>query len=245
MDLNQQASAANLSISDAHTPEPSSAQPSQASEILNSNLAEKPFKFKYAQAAPCPPGVSAIEWNKIYTAADSRNYHAHNSSAIESKKLRESGATRLLALQILEERQAKAAQAANQPPGGDSMAGKSNKTKPPKVKKAASEHASSDVSSSRDVTPAADKKAIPSIEQFKAEKNTTKASSATPSSSKQGTPAPSTTKAIDFAVKDKSTVKKKGTAAPVKKPRKTETKGRTKGMSYLYYVLNTVTPAGN
>ncbi|KAH8811423.1 hypothetical protein F5884DRAFT_670294 [Xylogone sp. PMI_703] len=199
-------------------------QPSQAAGVQTT---EKPFKFKYAQAAPCPPGISPVEWNKIYTAADSRHYHAHNSSAVESKKLRESGATRILALQILEERQAKAALAANQPPGGDTMGGK--KTKAPKVKKAnASEHMSTEASSSRDVTPGGDKKATGIAEQAKVEKSIGKASSATPSSSKQGTPVPGASKTTDPAVKEKGTIKKKGTAAPVRKIKKTETKGKAK-----------------
>src|SRR3954452_11558028 len=66
------------------------------------------FKYKYPQAKPTPPGVDDTEWNKIYTAADSRNYNKHNKSATESKKYREKGETYDLALLMLKEKREKA-----------------------------------------------------------------------------------------------------------------------------------------
>ena len=70
------------------------------------------FKYKYPQAKPTPPGVDDAEWNKVYTAADSRNYNKHNKSASESKKYRERGETYELALKMLEEKREKAKKAA-------------------------------------------------------------------------------------------------------------------------------------
>lgn len=68
------------------------------------------------------------EWNKIYTAADSRNYNKHNKSANESKKYRERGDTYELALKMLEEKREKANKAAS----GD---GPPRKPKPAVIKK--------------------------------------------------------------------------------------------------------------
>jgi COMPASS component SPP1 len=62
------------------------------------------FKYKYPQAKPTPAGIDDTAWNKIYTAADSRNYNKHNKSANESKKYRERGDTYELALKMLQEK---------------------------------------------------------------------------------------------------------------------------------------------
>lgn len=86
------------------------------------------FKYKYPQAKPTPPGVDDADWNKIYTAADSRNYNKHSKSANESKKYRERGDTYELALKMLEEKREKARKAAS----GD---GSPKKSKPVVVKK--------------------------------------------------------------------------------------------------------------
>ncbi|PQE24422.1 hypothetical protein CJF30_00009920 [Rutstroemia sp. NJR-2017a BBW] len=187
------------------------------------------FKYKYPEAAPTPPGEDDEKWNKIFTAADSRLYNKHHKNANESRKYRLSGETRVLALKILAERNEQAAKAA-----ADAAAGivapnkKSAKPKaPPKTASIAKESSIS----SRDVTPGFTDRAPMSIsEQIKSEGRARKAASAIPSSNhgspgptsapKQSSPAPVQVKP------EKPPTKKKGTAAPVKRPK---TKAKPEG----------------
>ncbi|KAJ5051849.1 uncharacterized protein L3040_001619 [Drepanopeziza brunnea f. sp. 'multigermtubi'] len=69
------------------------------------------FKYKYPQAKPTPDGEDDLTWNRIYTAADSRMYNKHHKSANESRKYRESGETRILAIRMLAENKEKHARA--------------------------------------------------------------------------------------------------------------------------------------
>lgn len=65
------------------------------------------FKYKYSEASQdggCPDGVSEEEWNKIYTAADSRIYNKHGKNANASRIRRQTGETRELALAMLLDR---------------------------------------------------------------------------------------------------------------------------------------------
>lgn len=59
------------------------------------------FKWKYPEAAPTPEGEDDAQWNKIYTAADSRKYNHHGKSSSESKKFRGTGETYTLAMKML------------------------------------------------------------------------------------------------------------------------------------------------
>lgn len=59
------------------------------------------FKWKYPEAAPTPAGEDDGQWNKIYTAADSRKYNHHGKSSSESKKFRGTGETYTLAMKML------------------------------------------------------------------------------------------------------------------------------------------------
>ena len=86
--------------------------PSRSAQISNNAPG---FRYKYPTAKPTPPGVDDTEWNKLYTAADSRFYNKHGKDANESKKYRNSGETYQLALKMLEEKREKAAKAASGP----------------------------------------------------------------------------------------------------------------------------------
>lgn len=67
------------------------------------------FRYKYPEAAPTPPGIDDVSWNKLYTAADSRMYNKHGKDANSSRKYRASGETRTLALTMMEEKRKKEA----------------------------------------------------------------------------------------------------------------------------------------
>jgi COMPASS component SPP1 len=169
------------------------------------------FRYKYPGAKPTPPGVDDQEWNKIYTAADSRFYNKHGKNSTESKKYRDRGETYTLALKMLEEKREKRKREME---GGGP---------PPKVKKVAPPKQPATImkeqsSSSRDVTPGADNLSMGIAEKIKSQGRARKQSSLPPSSDR-GTPAPSTSAQATTPPKTvASESKKKGTAQPVKKP---------------------------
>ncbi|KAH8654534.1 hypothetical protein BGZ60DRAFT_418706 [Tricladium varicosporioides] len=187
------------------------------------------FKYKYPEAAPTPPGYDDAEWNKVYTAADSRFYNRNGKNSDKSRKFRQSGETYELALVMMKEKMEKIAsgvapRAAPKPKPAPTV-------KKPTVKKEPS-------ASSRDVTPFGDKMSMSISEQIKAEGRARKAPSVAPSapsaSSKQGTPvptvAPKTGSPPPLAAPkiDKHPLKKKGTAAPVKRPPKPKSENKPK-----------------
>ncbi|KAL3426581.1 PHD-finger domain-containing protein [Phlyctema vagabunda] len=141
------------------------------------------FKFKYSEAKPVPEGVSPAEWNKIYTAADSRMYNKHGKSAINSKKYRQSKETHHLAVTMLEERREKAKKEASGTGGASS---KASTPKPPAAQKSTQLRAD---------TPGNERVMTSISESAKSEGRPRKAVSAAPSS-KQGTPAPSSAEAL-------------------------------------------------
>ncbi|QSZ36581.1 hypothetical protein DSL72_006461 [Monilinia vaccinii-corymbosi] len=175
------------------------------------------YRYKYPEAAPTPPGVDDERWNKIYVAADSRFYNRAKKNATESRKIRLTGETYKLALRILEERNAKEAEAAADLAAGIAPPSKKTpKPKAPKIPKAPS-------ISSRDGTPGFNDRIPLSIsEQIKSEGRARKGLPSTsqgspgPSSHKHNSPAPSQIKSEKA---EKSIPKKKGTAAPIKKVR--------------------------
>lgn len=77
--------------------------------VISNNKAG--FKYKYPEAAPTPDGEDDIVWNNVYSAANTRMYRKHHN-ARKSRKCRESGETRTLAIEILKERHATALAAA-------------------------------------------------------------------------------------------------------------------------------------
>lgn len=179
------------------------------------------FKYKYPQAAPTPPGVDDTEWNKIYTAADSRNYNRHHKSAIESKKYRERGETYQLALKMLEEKREKAKKVAE---GGLSTPKSTQKAKAPATAKKSDFPATikkETSTASRDASPGGDKMTMGIAEKIKSEGRARKTSSVAPSD--HGTPGPSSAPKMSSpapppAKMEKPAPKKRGTATTVKKP---------------------------
>jgi COMPASS component SPP1 len=172
------------------------------------------FKYKYPEASPTPAGEDDTNWNKIYTAADSRMYNKHGKDANNSRKFRLSGETRKLALTMLEEKKAK--EAAGVPPRATPKPKipAAKKTQPATTKKEPS-------TGSRDATPGLDMMSMSISEKIKFEGRARKTSSAAPPSN-SGTPAPSSapkmsSPAPPAAKVEKPATKKKGTAAPVKK----------------------------
>ncbi|PVH88897.1 hypothetical protein DL98DRAFT_565742 [Cadophora sp. DSE1049] len=186
------------------------------------------FKYKYPQAKPTPEGEDDTVWNRIYTAADSRMYNKHHKSANESRKYRDSGETRTLALRMLVENKEKhyKAVAAALAGGHAYMPKAAQKAKSPAVKPEPIGIKKERSEEFYDLAPGAVPMSI--SEKIKAEGRKRKAPSDTPSS-QQGTPAPSTTQKLSSPAPksgspaptkmDKPPIpKKKGTAAPVKKP---------------------------
>ncbi|KAL2069027.1 hypothetical protein VTL71DRAFT_15365 [Oculimacula yallundae] len=185
------------------------------------------FKYKYPQAKPTPDGEDDTVWNRIYTAADSRMYNKHHKSANESRKYRDTGETRTLALRMLVENKEKhyKAVAAALAGGHSYMPKAAQKARSPaarsesvSIKKERSEEFS-------DLAPGAVPMSI--SEKIKSEGRERKVPSDTPSS--QGTPAPSTSQKMSSPAPksgspaptkmDKPPIpKKKGTAAPLKRP---------------------------
>lgn len=170
------------------------------------------FKYKYPEAAPTPAGEDDTEWNKVYTAADSRFYNRNGKSADKSRKFRQSGETYELAVIMMAERKEKMKS------GGSTSKPARPKAPPKKPAAVKQEHSNS----SRDVTPSwGDRVPMSISEQIKSEGRHRKALSAAPSS-KQGTPAPSSKMGSPQPPPPKADrpPKKKGTAAPVKRPPK-------------------------
>jgi len=152
------------------------------------------FKYKYPQAAPTPDGEDDTVWNKVYTAADSRMYNKHHKNANESRKYRESGETRVLAIKMLAENKEKYAQAVAAAKASGiplsairSTPKVSTPTMAPKRKEIKKEASSS----SRDGTPGYDGIPMSISEKIKSEGRARKVPP-NPPSSNQGTPAPST-----------------------------------------------------
>jgi COMPASS component SPP1 len=210
-----------------------SAQLSNPPTVISNN--DPAFKYKYPQASPTPPGVDDTEWNKLFTAADSRFYNKAHKSAVASKAKRESGETYALALQMLQEKRGKAVSK-----GTSSTVDSSNSlvstlsasTPKPKVPTAKKPQSSKEgqVGSSREATPAT----MDMAERIKTEGRPRKAASAAPS--EHDTPAPSPVPKINSATappKSKS-VPKKGTAAPTKKQqeKKSLSKSKINGMTH-------------
>lgn len=152
------------------------------------------FKYKYPQADPTPPGEDDVVWNKVYTAADSRMYNKHHKNANESRKYRDSGETRALAIRMLAENKEKhakavaAAKAAGLPLSAVRSTPKASTTMPPKKKEIKKEASTS----SRDGTPGGDAIPMSISEKIKSEGRARKPLPAPAPSSSQGTPAPST-----------------------------------------------------
>lgn len=221
---------------------PSLPLPSILKPARNNN--KSGYKYKYPEAAPTPDGEDDDEWNKVYTAADSRFYNKHGKSSQASKKYRLSRETYDLAVTMMAEKKQKAradynAQVAAFTGGSGGSGGATilpPKTTTPKPKAAPKKVQPPTLpqepsSSSRDGTPFADKMPLSISEQIKQEGRPRKAPSAAPSS-KQGTPAPSTaakmdspTPKTDKSIVPKAALKKKGTAAVVKKPTKQNQNG--------------------
>lgn len=67
--------------------------------FVHSNNAST-FKYKYPEAKPTPPGEDDVVWNRTYTAADSRMYNKNGKDHNNSRKIRASGETYTLSLQI-------------------------------------------------------------------------------------------------------------------------------------------------
>lgn len=155
------------------------------------------FKYKYPEAAPTPEGEDDTAWNKVYTAADSRMYNKHGKDANNSRKYRQSGETRALALVMLQEKKAKEAAG---------ILPRASKPRGPSTKEFSSRDS---FNGSRDGTPSADLLSMSISEKIKAEGRARKASSVGPSSSGT-TPVPSALGVKEFV--------KKGTARPSKKP---------------------------
>ncbi|PBP20717.1 PHD transcription factor [Diplocarpon rosae] len=188
------------------------------------------FKYKYPQAKPTPEGEDDAVWNRIYTAADSRMYNKHHKSANESRKYRESGETRTLSLRMLVENKAKHARAvAAALAGGQTYLPKAA----PKPKNTTAKYEYVGIKKETpeepyDLASGGISGGVPmSIsEKIKSEGRKRKAPSDAPTS-QQGTPAPPTAqKHSSPAPKlgspapsktDKPTLKKKGTAASVRK----------------------------
>ena len=178
------------------------------------------FRYKYPQAKPTPPGVDDTEWNKLFTAADSRFYNKHGKNAKESEKYRIRGETYELALRMLEEKREK-----NKLIAAGVLPAKARKI--PALKKGESSTTLKRESStaSRDATPSFGASfgdmTLGIAEKIKSEGRARKVIPGA-SSSDRGTPAPSVpkpTNALPPPPKvDKPPIKKKGTAVPLKKP---------------------------
>lgn len=208
--------------------------------FVHSNNAPN-FKYKYPQARPTPDGEDDAVWNKTYTAADSRMYNKHHKSANESRKYRESGETRILSLRMMSENKEKHYRAvAAALAGGQPYVPKA----PPKPRVTSVKHEIVGIKKetseeSWDMTPGAMPMSI--SEKIKSEGRKRKAPSDA-TSSQQGTPAPSSTQRLSSPaapklaspvpprIDNRVSHKKKGTAAPLKRPPK---KSLADGMLHL------------
>lgn len=197
-------------------PEPPKPKPTVPKSKISNNAPG--YRYKYPEAAPTPPGVDDDRWNKIYVAADSRFYNRAKKNASESRKIRLTGETYKLALQILKERDEKEAEeAANMAAGIVPAPKRAPKPKAPlRLPKASS-------MSSRDNTPSFNDRVPLSIsEQIKSEGRSRKAMT----SSSHGSPGPSAHKfsspappQVKSEKPEKPLAKKKSTAPTIKKAR--------------------------
>jgi COMPASS component SPP1 len=187
------------------------------------------FKFKYPQARPTPPGVDDTEWNKLFTAADSRFYNKAQKNAIVSKAKRESGDTYTLALQMLKEKRDKATGKANTKATTSSNTGvPALSTSTPRAPITQRPQTPNEATSSREDTPAA----MDMAERIKIEGRARKTASGAPSPERD-TPAPPPAPKTSSAPKPQKPGPKKGIAAPSKKQqdKKPLSKVQNKGMS--------------
>lgn len=227
--LSQQASADFPSTSfSAYSNSSPRAPPEPTAPVSNNRPG---FKYKYPEAAPTPPGEDDAEWNKVYTAADSRFYNRNGKSAEKSRKFRQTGETRELAIVMMAEKKEKLKAGLISAVTGKSIPSKSKVAKKPTtvVKKEPS-------TSSRDVTPGGMGIPLSISEQIKANGRAQKQPSAAPSS-KQGTPAPGSSKMGSppppAPKLDRPPTKKKGTASVIKKPNRPKGPGMSKYTQYF------------
>lgn len=210
----------------------SAGQPLNPPVVISNN--DPKFKYKYPQARPTPEGVDDSEWNKLFTAADSRFYNKANKNAVTSKAKRESGETYGLALQMLQEKREKAARKANNNGIGSSNSlASSLSTAAPKTKISSTKkpQPSKEVltSGSREATPAT----MDMAERIKTEARPRKAASDAPSERDSPAPSPAPKTVSSAApLKPQKTGSKKGTATSTKKQqaKKSLSKSRVNGM---------------
>jgi COMPASS component SPP1 len=232
---------------------PNMAPRSLASAVAVSNNAPG-FKYKYPEARPTPEGVDDAEWNKLFTAADSRFYNKAHKNANASKVKRSTGETYTLALQMLQEKRDKATALVTSRNGASSSSNPtasaaSTSTSTPKVKappaKKPQPPKQEPSSSSREMTPTT----MDMAERIKTEGRPRKAPSVAPSSD-HGTPAPTTAPKAGSAApappKAQKPGPKKGTAGPAKKQqdKKPLSKSKIDGMSRhvpRFYLVNLLT----
>ena len=223
--------AASVATSTSPTIPTGASQPLNPPVVISNN--DPKFKYKYPQARPTPEGVDDSEWNKLFTAADSRFYNKANKNAVTSKAKRESGETYELALQMLQEKREKAARKANNNVIGSSNSLASSLSTAPKTKisNAKKPQPSKEVltSGSREATPAT----MDMAERIKTEARPRKAASDAPSEHNSPAPSPAP-KIVSSAapLKPQKTGSKKGTATSTKKQqaKKSLSKSRVNGM---------------
>ncbi|KAH8597930.1 hypothetical protein B0O99DRAFT_540053 [Bisporella sp. PMI_857] len=231
-------SIADLNIHNRAAPSPVLAPPPQSTPLLAPPVAYVPpisnnapgFRYKYPQAKPTPEGVDDTEWNKIFTAADSRFYNKHGKNAKESEKYRIRGETYQLALRMLDEKREK-----NRLAEAGLLPVKTKKAPAPRKPESSATIKKEYSTASRDATPGGDGMTTTSIAEKIKSEGRRKAPSAS-ASSDRGTPAPTTAKVpnpIPPPPKaEKPAIKKKGIAAPVKKqPLKMKTESTTSNLS--------------
>ncbi|KAI9733215.1 MAG: hypothetical protein M1818_007333 [Claussenomyces sp. TS43310] len=75
--------------------------PGAQDPIDSESLRSRRTVYKHKEADPPPLGVSASEWNRLYSAADSRIYARSHKDSTKSKQARLTGLTRQEALDVL------------------------------------------------------------------------------------------------------------------------------------------------
>ena len=221
--------------------------PANSSTVVNNN---PKFKFKYPQCPPTPEGIEDITWNRAYNAADSRFYNKGGRSAKESLKKRESGETRILALQIIKDNRAKEASRGSAPSASlpKPKATTTSSTQSPLSKQTPLSQQS--INNFLDTTSSN----MDMAERIKTEGRARKQASV-PTSSGRGTPAPTIEQSVERKMSSPpvpavstAKLKKKGTASRVekKKPRekKPVNKGQADGKLFLtpIFLLSTQSP---
>lgn len=205
--------------------------------MKSNNLAG--FKYKYPDASPTPAGEDDYKWNQTYTAADSRMYNHHGKDSRNSKKFRESKETYALCEKIhLENKRKYAIKHPDNPlVAGPALTPKAPpKPKAPSVNSNSNSHQNKDTESTMDDDNTTSMGSMSISEKVKGKSRNRKPSSLV-ASSLQGSPGPSASPPVASpAMKmgspaptkiEKTAAKKKGTAAPVKKP--AQKKGKPDG----------------